>query len=687
MPPWLAHRIPAVRRTSFARALYELFSSMRFAIALLTVIAIASVIGTVLKQNEPYPNYVVEFGEFWFQPFEALGLYDVYHAGWFLLILAFLVISTSACIYRQLPGILRDIRQYREQAGLKSLRAMPHHHEWAGTADPHDTASRAAALLQQRGYRFRAVEADGAIMLAAKKGSLQRLGYLFAHAAIVVICVGGLIDGNLPLKVQEALGWKQVETRNVPQSQIGAPSRLSAANLSFRGSVEMPEGGSADVVFVNAGRGYFVQELPFVVRLRKFHIEHYSTGQPKLFASDIEVVDKTSGKVTPATIKVNHPLIVDGIAIYQSNFGDGGSPLEFAVWDWFGHSAGQKPLKARSQSDLAITLNERPYKLEFSDLRVFNIEQAPGAAPRDGLDAMLEDVRQVKADKRMRNLGPTIQFKLRDERGQAREYLNYLAPFEEDGRFYLMSGVREEVGAPFSFVRIPLDRDFKPDTFMRLRATLFDAEARREVAKRATAKAREAGAVSPAGLADLERSLVWVLERYAEGGFAALESFLDSAKVPQDKRATVAQTYIKLLQGAVVEAMALAQQRAGLAPVTMDESHYRFLMDSLVAISASFDYGSPIYLQPTGFTEVKSSGLQLTRSPGKNLVYLGSLLLVLGILFMFYVREQRVWLRLTPQSSLFAFSCNRKDSLAEREFAALTQSLAPLVAGQEADHV
>ncbi|MDO9188603.1 MAG: cytochrome c biogenesis protein ResB, partial [Sulfurimicrobium sp.] len=57
---------------------------MRFAISLLTVLAIASIIGTVLKQNEPYPNYIMQFGQFWFQNFEMLGLYDVYHSSWFL---------------------------------------------------------------------------------------------------------------------------------------------------------------------------------------------------------------------------------------------------------------------------------------------------------------------------------------------------------------------------------------------------------------------------------------------------------------------------------------------------------------------------------------------------------------------------------------------------------------------------
>ena len=69
---------------------YELLSSMRFAVSMLTVLGVASIIGTVLKQNEPYENYIIKFGQFWFEFFEKLGLFDVYHAIWFLVILLFL---------------------------------------------------------------------------------------------------------------------------------------------------------------------------------------------------------------------------------------------------------------------------------------------------------------------------------------------------------------------------------------------------------------------------------------------------------------------------------------------------------------------------------------------------------------------------------------------------------------------
>ncbi len=60
------------------RSAVELLSSMRFAIALLVILSIASIIGTVLTQDDPYPNYVNQFGPFWADIFRSLSLYNVY---------------------------------------------------------------------------------------------------------------------------------------------------------------------------------------------------------------------------------------------------------------------------------------------------------------------------------------------------------------------------------------------------------------------------------------------------------------------------------------------------------------------------------------------------------------------------------------------------------------------------------
>lgn len=673
------------RHVSFSRALFELFSSMRFAVSLLTVLAIASIIGTVLKQGEQYIDYRIEFGEFWFGIFKPLGLFDVYHAGWFLLILAFLVISTSLCIWRHTPGMLRDIRSYREHATRNSLRLMAHHAESTGAVD----REAAQSYLKQAGYRWRILETEGTWMLAAKKGVGQRLGYFFAHAAIVVICIGGLIDGNLPLKLREIVGNKTAELRDIPQSQVPAQSRLDAGNLSFRGNVTLPEGSVGDVVFLNSGEGYFVQDLPFAIRLKQFQVDYYSTGMPKRFASDIDVLDRQSGKVVKSgTVEVNKPLVYDGIAIYQASFGDGGSPLQLTGWH-LNRAASQK-FEARSKSTQNITLDDnKQYTLEFGDLRVNNVENMGKDAGADTsavavskLEQALASSQSVKSSHNVRNLGPTIQFKLRDSSGQAVEFQNYMAPFLDDGALYLLTGVRKEIGASFQYVRIPLDNDAKVDTYMRLRNVMMDPQAWPEIAKRTTDKAFQNGGFSATKRDEFQAVTQTILNQFAQGGFARIDQFIRQ-KVPEDKRQPVAQTYLKILQGATVDAMDIAQERASLPPLAVDQNQYRFLMDSLVATSGFFEYGAPVYIQMTGFTEVKSSGFQLTRSPGKQIVFFGSILLVIGIFCMFYLREERVWLRAAKDSTLLALTGNRRSGDLSKTFEQHRTALLPAPKNEE----
>src|SRR3569832_1933125 len=80
---------------SFGKSVFELLSSMRFALSLLSLLAVAAFIGTVLQQAEPYNYFFIQFGPFWYEAYEKLGLYDGYHAAWLLVILTFLVVSTT----------------------------------------------------------------------------------------------------------------------------------------------------------------------------------------------------------------------------------------------------------------------------------------------------------------------------------------------------------------------------------------------------------------------------------------------------------------------------------------------------------------------------------------------------------------------------------------------------------------
>ena len=106
------------------------------------------------------------------------------------------------------------------------------------------------------------------------------------------------------------------------------------------------------------------------------------------------------------------------------------------------------------------------------------------------------------------------------------------------------------------------------------------------------------------------------------------------------------------------------------------------MQQAINALSDSFFYTAPVFLQLDDFTEVKASVFQMTRAPGKNIVYLGCLLLVLGVFSMFYIRERRVWLWVKdPAGSaggqgaashvLMAMSTQRRTLDFEKEFVAL----------------
>ena len=96
-------------------------------------------------------------------------------------------------------------------------------------------------------------------------------------------------------------------------------------------------------------------------------------------------------------------------------------------------------------------------------------------------------------------------------------------------------------------------------------------------------------------------------------------------------------------------------------------------MTGLVQVQA------PLYLQLTDFNEVQASGLQMAKSPGRYLVYLGSLLLVLGTVCMFYVREKRLWLLLDGDHMRLAMSATRHARDLDAEFPQHASRLRQLV--------
>lgn len=634
---------------STVREFYELISSMRFAISLLTLLGIASIIGTVLKQNEPYTNYIIQFGQFWFRLFETLGLYDVYHSGWFMAILGFLVLSTSLCVYRNTPSMLREMRTWRENVTESSLRLFNHQTELTHALPVEGAVSRLSGLLGAHGYRVRVLEREEGRMLVAKKGSYNRLGYIFTHLAIIVICIGGLMDGNVPLKLQEVFGLKRVETRDLPIADIPAASRLSTANLSFRGNMTLPEGARGGVAFLRVRDGYLVQALPFHVELKEFRIQHYATGQPKSFESDVLIHDPDLKQPLAATISVNHPLIHNGIAIYQSDFQDGGSALAFNGWALDGKET--KPFRVEGKVFDDIRL-DNGLVLELDDFRAFNVLNLNP----DGKG-------------KPHNVGPSVTFKVRDAQGQAREYQNYMHPITLEGRSYLISGMRGSPSEEFRYLRIPLDGSGDVAAYMQWASLISDASRSGEIARRYAEHALQGQKLKPEMRAQFEGSIIRLLGLFERGGYRALADFVGQS-VPEAEREKAALTYVRILEGAALEAYKMSRE-AAQKPIDISDADREFVHDGMSAMSDSFFYGAPFYLQLTDFQQRQASGFQLTRSPGKALVYGGSLLLVLGIFAMFYIHERRTWLLVKPGSVLLAMSATRKSRDFETEFAAM----------------
>ncbi|MFX7930441.1 cytochrome c biogenesis protein ResB, partial [Acinetobacter baumannii] len=87
-------------------------------------------------------------------------------------------------------------------------------------------------------------------------------------------------------------GGKSPIKGNAVISEIGPEHRLSVSNPGFRGNAFVPEGSTVSTAILNIADGALIQDLPFMITLKKFTVEHYSTGMPKLFASDIVVTDR-----------------------------------------------------------------------------------------------------------------------------------------------------------------------------------------------------------------------------------------------------------------------------------------------------------------------------------------------------------------------------------------------------------
>lgn len=650
-----------------SKVLLSFLGSMEVAITLFVIVGIASIIGTILQQNQAYNTYIVKFGPFWFEVFRSLEMFDIYSSWWFVILLGFLLVSTSVCIYHYTPVMLREWRRYRLNVSGKSLKLMHSSGTWNSHSNVEETARFMQEKLANGGYQSRIKNEQGVITLAAKKGAANRLGYLFTHGAIIVICLSALYDGNFNLKLREVAGQLKPETRDLFASQVPDISRLKAdENHAFRGNANIPEGSTSGLVFLQMRNGFLVQELPFTITLNDFRIEHYDSGQPKSFESDIVIKDKETGETISKTIEVNHPLFYKDFAIYQSSFDDGGSVMDLQAWSLL--EGGQKimPFQQIVGNSKTIPTSEGDYKLELTEFKVFNIQPNPKAE---------------ETGRKFKNMGPTLTFRVRDSSGQAKEFINYISPSEQEGRYFFLSGVRESTTEPFRYLFIPADDQMSITRFFNFRALLNNEQEMKRIAEKTARLSLESEkAPDPKVINQMAVVMQRLAALFNQGGFDHIMADIND-KVPEDKRQLVSDSYFKVLQTILGTVYLEVLQKEGVDinnNITPAQEQYYDDMVNTMGILAN--YRAPFFLQIKSFEHKEASGFQITKAPGKDLVYLGCILLCIGIVLMFYVAHKRIWVIIEPAdddkaSILVAGTGDRHQKEFAREFQSLSQLL------------
>ncbi|WP_244963085.1 cytochrome c biogenesis protein ResB [Nocardioides dongkuii] len=171
-------------------------TSMRTALILLLVLALAAVPGSVIPQQgvdalkttqwqERHPDLTPVY--------ERLGLFDVYDTPWFAAIYVLLMISLIGCIIPRTLVYLRAIKAPPPRAP-RNLTRLPDHASYRTDEDADAVLARAREVLRGRRYRVRPPD-DGDAAVSSERGYLREVGNLVFHLSVIVVLVGFAVGG------------------------------------------------------------------------------------------------------------------------------------------------------------------------------------------------------------------------------------------------------------------------------------------------------------------------------------------------------------------------------------------------------------------------------------------------------------------------------------------------------------
>lgn len=289
---------------AWLRWLWRQLTSMRIALFLLFLLALASVPGSLFPQRGTAPAKVSQY----IQAHPKAGplldrfhMFDVFASPWFAAIYLLLFISLAGCVIPRLVDYWNELRR-EPPAAPKNLSRLGVYESWRSVAEPTGVVTETALLWRKKGWRVR----TGADYVSAERGYFREFGNLLFHLSLLVLLVA-----------------------------VGAGS-----SYGFRGTVIVREGyGFADNITqydsFTPGRAYSVSSLPpFSFTLTKFHAAYQiggmQAGAAREFHANVLVKSSPNAQAKSVRVEVNEPLRVDDVTVYL--VGHGYSP-EFTIRD------------------------------------------------------------------------------------------------------------------------------------------------------------------------------------------------------------------------------------------------------------------------------------------------------------------------------------------------------------------
>jgi cytochrome c biogenesis protein len=271
---------------------YDFFRSLKLTIFLLILLAILSIIGTLIKQNAPSEEYIQRYGAQLYNVLEFFNIFDMYHSWWFTTILLLLVVNLIACTIQRFPGAWRQT--YREsgakELGDSMLKTLPYVERIKPSRSRGIGEDEFQTLVTKEFNSPKRIEGESSVTLYSEKGRFSRMGVYITHLSILFILIGGIIG-----------------------SMFG-----------FRGYVNILEGETVDQVALRVKDKQIARPIDFSVRCDDFRLVFYDLKGPQKmvqkYISDLSVLE--NGKeVLKKTIEVNDPLTYKGLTFYQSSYG------------------------------------------------------------------------------------------------------------------------------------------------------------------------------------------------------------------------------------------------------------------------------------------------------------------------------------------------------------------------------